>query len=100
MNDYISLQEYLTHTNINPPETALLQDDSPKNGPAAVRRPIKDKIIKMMHMAFNSFTRKRRETMEQVLHAHQLDKHIFWEVYTGSATLSEVVIPENRMFIN
>ena len=107
LDDYISIHDYLTMTKRSPPETAFLEDDHNKDDdtsdfeenydpaaeddPSAVRRPITTRIIKTMHMEFNSFNKKRRETMEQVLFAHQKGKRIFWEVYSGSANLSAVM---------
>ena len=106
LNDYISIHEYLLMTNRSPPETAFMEDDSQDqedshdmesydhimdDDPTAVRRPITTKLIKMMHMEFNSFSKKRRETVEQVLHAHEHGKRIFWEVYSGSANLTEAM---------
>ena len=44
-----------------------------------------------MHMEFNSFNKKRKETVEKVLYAHQEGRRIFWEVYSGSANLSETM---------
>eukprot|EP00435_Cladocopium_sp_Y103_P007119 s2224_g2.t1 len=103
LDDYISIHEYLMMTNRSPPETALLEDDKTDDAtsiieenydpvvdedPSAMRRPITTKIIKTLHMEFNSFNKKRRDTVEQVLHAYQSGRRIFWEVYSGSANLS------------
>lgn len=101
LNDYISIHEYLLMTNRSPPETAFMEDDSQDqedshdmesydhimdDDPTAVRRPITTKLIKMMHMEFNSFSKKRRATVEQVLHAHEHGKRIFWKSTVGAPT--------------
>ena len=91
-------------TNRSPPEKAFLEEDttweetpteSPEDfqedDPAAVRRPTTNKLIKTMHMEFNSFNRRRKDTIEQVLHAHQTGRRTFWEVYSGSGNLSSVM---------
>ena len=102
--DYINIHEYLSMTNRSPPEKAFLEEDTTleetptesaedfqEDDPAAVRRPIIDKLIKMMHMEFNSFNRHRKDTIEQVLHAYQTGRRTFWEVYSGSGNLSSVM---------
>eukprot|EP00435_Cladocopium_sp_Y103_P032566 s1782_g8.t1 len=105
LDSYIDLFEYLSMTNRTPPEHAFAEDDETQedetssvhtevlldDDPTAVRREITSKLIKTMHMEFNSFNKKRRETVEQVLHAHQHGRKIFWEVYSGSANLSETM---------
>ena len=106
LDEYISICDYLTMTKGNPPETAFLEDDNrdddtsnfeetydpaDKDDPSAVRRPITTRIIKTMHMKFNSFDKKRHETREQMLFAHQNGKRIFWEIYSGSANFSAVM---------
>ena len=102
--DYINIHEYLSMTNRSPPEKAFLEEDTTleetptesledfqDDDPAAVRRPITDKLIKTMHMEFNSFNRRRKDTIEQVLHAYQTGRRTFWEVYSGSGNLSSVM---------
>eukprot|EP00435_Cladocopium_sp_Y103_P067059 s369_g29.t1 len=105
LDSYIDLAEYLSMTNRTPPEMAFVEDETPDDetasevhsevllddDPTAVRREITTKLIKTMHMEFNSFNKRRRETVEQVLHAHHEGRRIFWEVYSGSANLSETM---------
>ena len=102
LDNYITVHEYLSMTNRTPPETAFLEENPEddetysedysesfqEEDPTAVRREITSKLIKTMHMEFNSFNKQRREMVEQVLHAHQEGRRIFWEVYSGSANLS------------
>ena len=106
--DYIDIHEYLATTGRPPPEQALMTDETaeededdtplveqpdmlPEDDPTAVRKPITDKIVKTMHMSFNEFSRKRRQTMDYVLHQHEKGKKMFWEIYSGSGNLSKVM---------
>ena len=106
LDNYIGLQDYLVLTERSPPEIALLQDDTPQDqaeasaeadtmpedeDPSIIRRDITDKMIKTMHMEFNSFNRRRQAQLEQGLRAHEKKQKIFWEVYSGSGNLSTVM---------
>ena len=44
-----------------------------------MRRSIKDQLIKIPHMNFNQFSKKRRASFEQALLVHQRKKKIVWQ---------------------
>ena len=105
LDNYIDLETYLSLTERCPPERALMEqeiDQIPdehsdldlqvlEEDPTAVRREITDKLIKTMHMEFNGFNRRRKAVVEQALHSHETGKKIFWEVYSGSGNLSDMM---------
>eukprot|EP00435_Cladocopium_sp_Y103_P020900 s3002_g5.t1 len=47
-----------------------------------------------MHMNFNQHNKKRKATLEQALLAHQKNKKMFWEVYSGSGNLAATMAAE------
>ena len=68
--------------------------DPPDEDPTAVRRPITDQLMKTLHMNFNQCNKKRRASLEQALLAHQRNKKVFWEVYSGSGNLAATMAAE------
>ena len=108
LDSYVNIHEYLATTQRPPPEVALqaveikdetiIEDepssDPPDEDPTAVRRPITDRLMKTLHMNFNQFNKKREASLEQALMAHQKNKKIFWEVYSGSGNLATTIEAE------
>eukprot|EP00435_Cladocopium_sp_Y103_P041136 s155_g11.t1 len=108
LSNYIDIHEYLATTNRLPPEQALQAeedgyetapeeipaDEVEDDDPTAFRRGITDKLIKMMHMSFNQFSKNRRHSIESALAAHEQGRRIFWEVFSGSANLSQQMASE------
>ena len=115
LDSYISLEEYLSTTLREPPEHALRADEdhageeetpvepSPEpedytptseivlDDPTAVRRNITDKLIKTMHMHFNVIGKRRAAVIEQAMLSYKKRKKTFWEVYSGSAGLAQLM---------
>ena len=61
--------------------------DPPDEDPTAVRRPITDRLMKILHRNFNQFNKNRKV-------AHQRNKKVFWEVYCGSGNLAATMAAE------
>ena len=108
LDSYVNIHEYLATTQRPPPGVALqavevkeessMEEeppmDPPDEDPTAVRRPITARLMKTLHMNFNQFNKKRKASLEQALLAHQRNKKVFWEVYSGSGNLAATMAAE------
>ena len=57
--------------------------------PSDIRRPITEKLLRTMQMSFNQQFNRRKQTIDQALHAHERGRKVFWEVYSGSGNLAD-----------
>ena len=89
-DEYAFVEDNLIHEDT---ESADLEAEDEEDA-TAFRKPITDKLIKSLHMNFGRFQSHRQSALETALHAHQQGKRVFWEVYSGSGNLSDVMQTE------
>ena len=107
----INLEEYLTVTQLPPPEfTFTTNDDSNdfnlhpttpelppqahldhEEDPMAVFKPITNKLLKTMAMHQHTQKVSRKRVVDRILHFYDKGVKQFWEVYAGQSNLSKAM---------
>ena len=109
--DTINLEEYLTTTQLPPPEFTFTTDDNfieldPYNSqpqssqqlhldleedPTLIYKPITNKLLKTMAMHQHSQRVSRKRIVDRILHFYDRGVKQFWEVYAGQSNLSKAM---------
>ena len=109
--DTINLEEYLTTTQLPPPEFTFTTDDNlieldPYNpqpqsshqlhldleeDPTLIYKPITNKLLKTMAMHQHSQRVSRKRIVDRILHFYDRGVKQFWEVYAGQSNLSKAM---------
>ena len=109
--DTINLEEYLSHTQLPPPEFTfnihdtsiddnlhpISPDSSPQphldhdEDPTAVFKPVTTKLLKTMAMHQHTEKISRKRIVDRILHFYDKGVKQFWEVYAGQSNLSKAM---------